>query len=50
MFDAAREQVRVMAFVRLGRRLNAGANVVTSIVPPTVGLAGVSQVRPEVRA
>jgi len=24
-------------------RLNAGANVVTSIVPPTVGLAGVSQ-------
>jgi methylornithine synthase len=27
----------------LERRLNAGANVVTSIVPPTVGLAGVSQ-------
>jgi methylornithine synthase len=27
----------------LGRRLQAGANVVTSIVPPTVGLAGVSQ-------
>jgi methylornithine synthase len=27
----------------LERRLQAGANVVTSIVPPTVGLAGVSQ-------
>jgi methylornithine synthase len=27
----------------LERRLKAGANVVTSIVPPTVGLAGVSQ-------
>ena len=27
----------------LERRLNAGASVVTSIVPPTVGLAGVSQ-------
>ncbi|MFA4965133.1 MAG: methylornithine synthase PylB [Thermoleophilia bacterium] len=27
----------------LERRLNAGANVVTSIVPPTSGLAGVSQ-------
>jgi methylornithine synthase len=27
----------------LRRRLQAGANVVTSIVPPTVGLAGVSQ-------
>jgi methylornithine synthase len=27
----------------LGGRLDAGANVVTSIVPPTVGLAGVSQ-------
>ena len=27
----------------LERRLDAGANVVTSIVPPTVGLAGVSQ-------
>jgi len=27
----------------LERRLNAGANVVTSIVPPSVGLAGVSQ-------
>jgi methylornithine synthase len=27
----------------LERRLNAGANIVTSIVPPTVGLAGVSQ-------
>ena len=27
----------------LERRLEAGANVVTSIVPPTVGLAGVSQ-------
>jgi methylornithine synthase len=27
----------------LERRLNAGANVVTSIVPPTAGLAGVSQ-------
>jgi methylornithine synthase len=27
----------------LDRRLNAGADVVTSIVPPTVGLAGVSQ-------
>ncbi len=27
----------------LERRLNAGANVVTSIVPPIVGLAGVSQ-------
>jgi methylornithine synthase len=27
----------------LERRLRAGANVVTSIVPPTVGLAGVSQ-------
>jgi methylornithine synthase len=27
----------------LERRLQAGANVITSIVPPTVGLAGVSQ-------
>lgn len=27
----------------LERRLEAGANVVTSIVPPTTGLAGVSQ-------
>jgi methylornithine synthase len=27
----------------LERRLQAGANVVTSIVPPTTGLAGVSQ-------
>jgi len=27
----------------LERRLNAGASVVTSIVPPIVGLAGVSQ-------
>jgi methylornithine synthase len=27
----------------LERRLDAGASVVTSIVPPTVGLAGVSQ-------
>jgi methylornithine synthase len=29
----------------LERRLDAGANVVTSIVPPTVGLAGVSQAK-----
>jgi methylornithine synthase len=34
----------------LERRLQAGANVVTSIVPPTVGLAGVSQAELDIDA